>query len=149
MTGRVEEHPEVVTAGLLVGQPRTGREHLGLARSEIVDDEVEMRLLRVLGTGPHRRPISVDALTGDRHATARVELCPLVVDVGRVERPPGDRGVEAGERQMIRAVESDEAERGERHGLDARAARLATRRARAATPPFPTVTVPDHPIGRT
>lgn len=54
MPGRVQEYPKFFT-WLKLGLAGTERQHLALSLIEVVDREVDVRLLGTIGTRPHRR----------------------------------------------------------------------------------------------
>ena len=54
MPGRIQEDPKFFT-GLKLGEAGPECQHLALSLIEVFDREVDVRLLRTIGTGPDRR----------------------------------------------------------------------------------------------
>ena len=96
MPGRVEEHPEGRT-GLVIVLDRTDTEHGRFSRVEVIDDHVEMHLLRNLLARPAGRCVSLHLLEGDALAVLRADLRPvgrhsdLPIQQPAVERREGAR----------------------------------------------------------
>ncbi len=57
MTGRVEEDAKLFMQGLNLCLSRAKGHNGRFARVEVVDIEVEVGLLRLVDTGPQRRPV--------------------------------------------------------------------------------------------
>jgi hypothetical protein len=75
MPCRVEEHPEGCT-GLVLVLGRAEIEHRRLGGVEVVDDHVEMHLLRYLLSRPGRRDIAFHLLEGDALTVFRAGISP-------------------------------------------------------------------------
>jgi hypothetical protein len=115
----VQEDPEGL-ARLHLVPAGADCDHGGLPGVEVVDLEVEVDLLRVLGPWPARRPVVRDALEGERRAARGRELHP--VGVGPLDGGAENRRVEGGECGGIGAVERDDLQAGDPggsgHGAD-------------------------------
>ena len=72
---RIEEHPEGCT-GLVLVPGRAEIEHRRLSGIEVVDDHVEMHLLRHLLSRPSWRDIPHHLLEGDALTVVRAHLSP-------------------------------------------------------------------------
>src|SRR5829696_1642321 len=106
VAGRVHEDPPPAAARLEPWLRRTQFHQCRLGAVQVVDDEVEVELLRNALVGPRRRPVVVDSLEADEEPVFAGESGEVVAGgVGALE--PGRRLVEAGERCGILAVECD------------------------------------------
>ncbi len=76
MPGRVEEHPEG-RAGLVLVLDCAESQHGCLGGVEIVDDHVEMHLLRNVLARPGGQSVGLHLLEGDALAVVRADLCPV------------------------------------------------------------------------
>ncbi len=103
MTGRVGEHPEVVGARLVVGLDGAELDHGGLADVEVVDVDVEVRLLGHRPVGPRRSDMTIDLLERDL-ALRGVDLDPSAVRV-LDDAATDDGPIEPGQGMGIGAVE--------------------------------------------
>ena len=83
------------------------------ARLQVVDQEVQVHLLRVDLVGPHRRLVAADALERDRRTTGRDELDPALIRITAVDGPAGQCRVEPREGVGVRAIDRDELKAGE------------------------------------
>ena len=83
MTRRVEEDPELVGIWLHVGLARPEGDNRRLAGIEVVDLEIEMTLLRMIGTRPDGRPMVGSQLEGQGgpDVTAQFDPAAVVADV--------------------------------------------------------------------
>src|SRR3954447_14719455 len=112
--GRIEEHAEA-RARLVLVLRRAEFEHRGLRGVEVVDDDVDVHLLRHLLAGPARRRVVLDLLEPDRVAVVRLDLGPVRRDL---DLPVQELAVEGGEGRRVRAVEDDRGKACDSHGED-------------------------------
>ena len=108
----VQKHPERLP-GLYRMLPGSYRQGVFLAGVQVVDQEVQVHLLRVHLVGPHRRLVAAYALERDRRTTGRDELDPILIGVVAVDGPAGQRRVEPREGMSVRAIDRDELKAGE------------------------------------
>ncbi len=108
MTRGVEEDSET-RSGLVVSFPCARSEHLSFGMVEIVNVEVEVRLLRPLSARPDRRFVVRCELERQRDITIAAELHPPVVAVVIFNIPARDGAVEGRQRPRVTTIESDDA----------------------------------------
>ena len=112
MAGRVEEDAER-RARLVLRLRGAEAQHVLLAAVEVVDDHVEVHLLRSLLSRPLRRSVVVDRLEGD--AVAPVSGPDLHPSVLGGDVPLEQPGIELRERIRVRAVDDESREPGDGH----------------------------------
>jgi hypothetical protein len=99
---RVQVNPEG-RPGLHISLAGTQREHVLLTDIEIRHIEVQVSLLRVLVTRPHRRLVARSTLESQRSAAITAQLHPVVVVT--VGLPTRDRSVELRQGTRVTAIE--------------------------------------------
>src|SRR5690606_20369143 len=114
MAGRVYVHPPGGTR-LMLRLASAELQHLLLGGLDVIDHEIQVRLLRMLGFRPARRPVAGCQLVCDRHAAVRLQLDPVSVIERLVDYPASDGRVELGETHRIGRVEGDNREAGDTH----------------------------------
>src|SRR5690554_3853063 len=114
VAGRVDVDPP---GGPRLALRLTGAEfeHGFFGSLDVVDVEVEMRLLGMLGVGPARRDVVGGELEGDRHPGVRLELDPVSVVERLFDLPASYGGVELGEPLGVGGVQGDYREAGDGH----------------------------------
>ncbi len=122
MAGGVEEDPEGL-AGLVLGQRGAEGEDLRLGGVEVLDDDVEVELLRHLLARPRRRPVVLDPLEGQALVLGP-DVDPVLV---RLDRPVEQRAVERRQGGGIGTVEHDAREPCDGHGPTLRRTRPGRR----------------------
>src|SRR4051794_27704427 len=113
--GRVEEDAEG-SARLVRVPHRAELEDRSLGRVEIVDGDVEVRLLGSLLARPVRRAVVLDPLEADRLSVGRGHLGPVAVVLGG---PAEEAAVERGHGAGVGAVEDEADHACDRHARDA------------------------------
>src|SRR5690606_34333090 len=114
MPRRVDVHPPGRSRSV-VGLASAQLQHSPLGGLDVVDDEIEVRLLGVRRVGPLGRDVVGGQLAGDGRSRVRSQLDPVDVVVG-LDLPAGDRRIELGEPHGIGGVEGDYREAGDAHG---------------------------------
>lgn len=109
MACEIEEYPKV-RVGLPRGLAGAERHHFGLTDIEVVDIEVKVRLLRLVGTRPHRRLVVGSALKCESRPTVAAELHPVATVT--IDLPTGDRAIERGEGLGVGTIEREHRETG-------------------------------------
>ncbi len=99
---RVQVNPEG-RPGLHISLAGTQRQHVLLTDVEIRHIEVQVSLLRVLVTRPHRRLVARSTLESQRSAAITAQLHPVVVVT--VGLPTRDRSVELRQGTRVTAIE--------------------------------------------
>src|SRR4051794_4598420 len=130
VSGRVQEHPER-RAGLMLVQRRAELEHRGLPGVEVVDDDVEVHLLRHLLPRPLGRGVALDLLEADALPVVGADLGPAGSEL---LLPVQHRAVEGRERVGVGTVEDDAREACDSHDGDARPYRRQVPRTALAAP---------------
>src|SRR5690606_30444400 len=109
---RVRVNPEGPRAVLGVQRTGTQRQHLLLGGVQVLDLQVEVELLRVVGRGPPRRHVARGALEGEERAAGHLDLHPVALAVGGAA---DHVGVETGQGARGRTVQDDGAHLGNGH----------------------------------
>lgn len=110
MAGRIEEDSEV-RAGLMIVLDGAESQHLGLRGIQVVDDQVEVHLLRSTLSWPVRRHEVVDSL--ERQAVG--PIADVSPPIRGFQLPPQNTRVEGGELNGIRTVDDERGEPGDCH----------------------------------
>ena len=105
VAGRVEEDPERLS-GLFGGLARTDLDHGRLGGIEVLDDHVEVHLLRVILARPTGRVVVLDLLDADRGPGIGGDLGPCAVFVDG-DLPVEELSVELPEFGRVGSVEHD------------------------------------------
>ena len=103
---RVEEDPKRVGVWLKLGFACTEHDDGSFTGVEIIDVEIEMGLLRMVGTRPDRRLMIGGELECQRRTTIAAELYPVTIVTLHI--PTGDTCIELGETARVGAVEREE-----------------------------------------
>ena len=111
MPGRIEEDPEG-RAGLVLVLGGAEIEHSRLSGIEVVDDHIEMHLLRHLLIRPLWRGITLHLLEGDALTVIRADVSPVR---GNLDLPVQHRAVERRESAGIGTVDDDAGEACDSH----------------------------------
>src|SRR5215468_9597830 len=108
---RIEEHPEGRT-GLVLVLGGTEIEYRRLSGIEVVDDHVQVHLLRHLLARPSWRGIALHLLEGDALTVVRPDVSPVG---GNLDLPVQQRAVERRESARIGTVDDDAGEACDSH----------------------------------
>src|SRR5699024_11446943 len=117
VAGRVEEDPERLS-GLFGGLARTDLDHGRLGGLEVLDDHVEVHLLRMILTRPTGRMVVLDLLDEDRGPGIRGDLGPCAVFVVG-DLPVEELSVELPELGGVEGIEHDNGLLCDSHALEA------------------------------
>ncbi len=116
MAGRVEEDPERLS-GLFGGLARTDLDHGRLGGLEVLDDHVEVHLLRMILTRPTGRMVVLDLLDADRGPGIGGDLGPCAVFVDG-DLPVEELSVELPEFGGVGSIEHDNGLLCDSHALE-------------------------------
>jgi hypothetical protein len=112
----IEEDPKGIRLRLRVGHACTHRNDCSFPGIEVIDLEIDVGLLRMIGARPNWRHMIGRKLKCQGRATVTAQLHPLAIVA--LHLPTGDLGVELGNTSRVGAVEREYGELGNRvHGL--------------------------------